>query len=114
MLFVLALIAYAFYSKSWAVFGLAGVFTILTGLMLVSGEPIEYATGEFTIVESFNDDANMTRVVPDSNSFSALTSEPIWMWGNLMMYGGFVFIIFSFLLAVRIIVERGENEFGEI
>lgn len=108
---ILAIVGYAFYSKHWAFFGLAGVFVILTGAMLAAGEPIEYATGTFTIVEGFAGDSNMTRFVPDFNAITTTTSVPAWMWSQVMMYGGFVFIILAFVLAMRGIMDRREVEY---
>jgi len=109
VLCVLALIGYAFFSKNWAFFVLAAVFTMLTGAMIMSGESIEYATGTFTIVQSFGGDGNVTRVVPDFNAFSASTSEPIFMWGNVMTYGGFVLLIIAFVLAGSAVMSRRDG-----
>ena len=113
LVLVLAILAYAFFSRHWAFFGMAGVFVILTGAMLVAGEPIEYATGTFSVIESYGNDSNITRIIPDYNAFTVDNSQPVWMWGNLMMYGGWLFIIIAFVLVlddVREWFSGGEPE----
>lgn len=110
ILFIIGLAGYAFYSKNGILFAATGVFVSLTGLMLASGEPIDYATGAFTVVQGFGGDVNVTKIVADFNSYTASTSSPIWMWSQMMVYGGVVFVIIGLFLAISSIMNRNVEE----
>lgn len=85
--------------RDWSFFVLAAVFSILTGAMLAAGEPVEFFTGAFSMEE--NADENFWVMSPDVNALTVSNSSPVNMWHYILLYGGFVWIIVAFVLAVR-------------
>lgn len=85
--------------RSWPFFVLAGVFSLLIGAELATGEPVEFFTGEFKLTE--NADANVWIQTPDVNALTISNSNPVNMWHYVLLYGGFVWFIVALLLAVK-------------
>lgn len=85
--------------RDWSFFVLAAVFSMLTGAMLAAGEPVEFFTGAFTLVE--NQDENVWVASPDVNALTVSNSSPVNMWHYVLLYGGFVWIVVAFVLAAR-------------
>ena len=79
-------------------FALAGVFSILTGVMLAAGEPVEFFTGGYTLVES---PADTFTASPDLNVLTISNSPPINMWHFVLLYGGFVWLVVALALVWR-------------
>ncbi len=94
--FFAVLLLYGFWSKSPAVFALAGVFSILTGVMLV-GEGLDIPTG----YEISGADDNVMQVSETYSTYFTFNSGAVNMWHYVLLYGGFVWLIVAAVLAKR-------------
>lgn len=90
------LLAYAMYTRSATVFALAGVFSILTGIML-TGEGISYATG----YDISGVDDNFMYMTTTYTTYRTWNSGPVNMWHYVLFYGGFVWILVALLLVIK-------------
>ena len=98
ILFFLGLLVYAMYTRSAAVFALVGVFSILTGVILVT-EGIDYTTG--WDVSGTAADANNMYLREHYTTLTAADDSFVNMWHYVLLYGGFVWFIVAFVLAIR-------------
>lgn len=96
-LFFLMLLGYAIYTRSASVFALVGVFSVLTGLMLVT-EGISFPSGwDVSGVE----DSNNLFVRETYTTYMTVDSSAVNMWHYVLLYGGFVWFIVAFVLVIR-------------
>ena len=96
VIFFAVLLGYAMYTRSAAVFALAGVFSILTGVMLV-GEGISYQSG-WNINGA---DDNSMYVEETYTTYHTYESGAVNMWHYVLLYGGFVWFIVAFMLVMK-------------
>ena len=92
----LVLLIWALYTRSASFMAIAAIFSILTGAMLV-GDGIQYPTG-YDIVGA---DDNIMSINENYTTQYTFNSNPVNMWHYVLLYGGFVWLIIAFLLAVR-------------
>ncbi len=98
VLVFLVLLGYAIWTKSAAVFALAGVFSILTGVMLI-GDGISYPDG--WNVEGTARDENSMIIRPQYDVHFTFNSDQVNMWHFVLLYGGFIWLVVAFVLSVR-------------
>ena len=92
----LVLLIWALYSRSASFMAVAAVFSMLTGVMLVS-DGIQYPTG-YAVVGADDNHMTINEVYTTQYTFN---SNPVNMWHYILLYGGFVWLIIAFLLAMK-------------
>lgn len=92
----LALLGYGIFQRSASFIAIAGVFSMLTGVMLV-GEGVSYPTG----YQILGADDNTMNINESYSVYTTYNSQPVNMWHYLLIYGGFVWIIVAIILAIK-------------
>ena len=98
------LLAYGLARRSASFLALAGVFGMLTGVML-TGDGIDYPSG-YTITGT-DSDQNTMGVQLDYEKHTAYNDQALNMWHYVLLYGSFIWIIMALLLAVK--GQQGED-----
>jgi hypothetical protein len=86
------------FKRSASFMSVAGVFALLTAVML-NGDGIAYPTG-YTIAGTDSDNNTMS-VDSTYTTYYTWNSSPIEMWYWMMFAGGFVCLIVSFLMVYK-------------
>lgn len=80
-----AFFAFGFLRKESSFMALAAVILGVTGLMLLSGVPIEYSTGEFSVLDV---NSAATSVVPILSAHTIANDFVVYVWALVLFFVG--------------------------
>jgi len=89
------------FTKSAPIFAMAGIVSVLLGVQLAAGEPIEFFTWNYRLNDESGGVGTQWSYIHDFNRMTINNSPPVNSWHYILLYGGFVWFIIAFILAVR-------------
>ena len=100
---IIGLIAFGFLMKQPGAVMVAGVFTIMVGVMFLTGGTLELSQPATILMQDLNTDATLSTI--SYTTLNTTTSNLMLMMRDLFLYGGFALLIIS--LGMTIFERRG-------